>query len=81
MARSRKKESLEIDADWLPTPNNVNALPEPLRRYIHDLIANCDPGYLIQQNSILRQHVDELTVLVDAMKRSRKKRTQVTAKK
>jgi hypothetical protein len=76
MARTRKKESLQIDAGWLPTPDSVNALPEPLRRYIHDLIANCDPGDLVRENTFLKQQVDELTVLVDAMKRSRKKRTQ-----
>jgi hypothetical protein len=25
---------LEIPDDWTATPDNVNALPEPLRRYI-----------------------------------------------
>jgi hypothetical protein len=70
MARSRKRESLEIDAGWVPTPDNVNALPEPLRKYIHELIANCDPGDLVRENILLQQQVDELTVLVDAMKRT-----------
>jgi hypothetical protein len=35
---------LDIAPDWTPTPENVNALPEPLRRYIHDLQTVCDPA-------------------------------------
>src|SRR5678815_3290906 len=27
----------ELDEDWLPTPESINALPEPLRQYIHQL--------------------------------------------
>ena len=33
---------------WLPTPANVNALPEGLRRYIHDLETRCDPAGDVQ---------------------------------
>ena len=29
---------------WLPTPENVNALPEGIRRYVHDLETRCDPA-------------------------------------
>jgi hypothetical protein len=29
---------------WLPTPENINALPEPLRKFIHDLETRCDPA-------------------------------------
>jgi hypothetical protein len=28
--------TLRIEDDWIPTPANINALPEPLRAYIHD---------------------------------------------
>jgi hypothetical protein len=38
-----------IGPDWLPTPGAVNALPEPLRRYIHDLKTNVEPAWLIRQ--------------------------------
>jgi hypothetical protein len=34
---------LDIPPDWTPTRDNVNDLPEPLRRYIHDLHTVCDP--------------------------------------
>lgn len=36
--------TLRIKADWTPTPSNINALPEPLRAYIHDLKTVCDPA-------------------------------------
>lgn len=32
------------DATWLPTAENINALPAPVRAYIHALEANCDPA-------------------------------------
>ena len=34
----------DIKPDWSPTPANINALPNPLRRYIHDLKTICDPA-------------------------------------
>jgi len=34
--------TLRIKDDWTPTPK-INALPEPLRAYIHDLRTVCDP--------------------------------------
>ena len=36
--------NLDIPDDWLPTAANINALPEPLRRYIHDLETRADPA-------------------------------------
>ena len=48
---------LEIDATepaiargegWLPTAENVNALPEGIRRYVHDLETRCDPAGDVQ---------------------------------
>ena len=30
--------------DWTPAPANINALPERLRGYIHDLKTVCDPA-------------------------------------
>jgi hypothetical protein len=45
---------MDIPDDWTPTPENINALPEPLRRYIHDL-ATMDPAYIVRENLILKQ--------------------------
>jgi hypothetical protein len=44
---------LDIPDDWTPTPDNVNALPKPLRTYIHDL-ATMDPAYIVRENLILK---------------------------
>ena len=37
-----KSQTLKIDPTWQPTPEPINALPEPLRRSIHDLETNTD---------------------------------------
>lgn len=39
---------MNISKDWLPTPENINALPEPVKKYVHDLETNCDPQYTMQ---------------------------------
>lgn len=36
--------SAPVADDWTPTPANINALPEPVRDYVHQLIANADPA-------------------------------------
>ncbi len=33
---------------WLPTAENVNALPEGIGRYVHDLETRCDPAGDVQ---------------------------------
>jgi len=33
-----------MTTDWTPTAENINALPDPLRRYIHELETACDPS-------------------------------------
>ncbi|MYD94131.1 MAG: hypothetical protein F4Y02_10650 [Chloroflexi bacterium] len=43
--------------DWTPTADNINRLPEPLRKYIHDVETNCDPAHLVQENERLRQEL------------------------
>lgn len=44
-----------VDVDWTPTTKNLQRLPEPVRRYIHDLQADTDPAGLMRQNFRLRQ--------------------------
>jgi len=46
--------------DWRPTPENINALPLPLRRYILDLESNTDPNVTLRENFRLRQENEEL---------------------
>ncbi|AWM38143.1 hypothetical protein GobsT_37590 [Gemmata obscuriglobus] len=56
-----------VDPHWTPTPDNVNALPEPVRRYIHDLETRCDPAgdvralsLLTDENAMLRAKIQEM---------------------
>lgn len=38
---------------WAPSPANVNALPEPLKKYVHDLETRCDPAGMVAENTLL----------------------------
>src|SRR5262249_61987552 len=37
---------------WLPTAENVNALPEGTRRYVHGLETRCDPAGEVQTTAL-----------------------------
>lgn len=52
---------------WSPSAENINALPDALRRYIHDLETACDPSgdlrelfRLREENAMLRQEAARL---------------------
>jgi len=62
-----KSHTLKIAPTWLPTPEAVNALPEPLRRYIHDLETNTDPAGMVRENIIMRAERDALVLKVAAL--------------
>jgi regulator of replication initiation timing len=51
---------LVIDARWTPTAENIDALPPPLRRYIHHLQSNVDSLGTMRENFQLRQEVKAL---------------------
>lgn len=40
--------------DWQPTPEHINALPAPIRRYIAELETLCDPAGIVRENVMLR---------------------------
>jgi hypothetical protein len=44
-----------IDKAWTPTAENVNALPDPLRSYIHQLETRCDPSGELRELVLLRE--------------------------
>ena len=63
--------NMRIKDDWTPTPANINALPEPLRLYIHDLKTVCDPAgdatelfRLQTENRMLRWECERLAAQV-----------------
>jgi len=55
---------IEIAPGWLPTTENVNALPDPLRRYIHDLETRCDPSGEVLEAYGMRQQISALEAMV-----------------
>jgi hypothetical protein len=53
--------TLTTDMDkFVPDPEHINALPGPLRRYIHDLETRADPAGDVAQIAILRETVAAL---------------------
>jgi hypothetical protein len=49
---------------WLPDPEHCNALPQPLRDYIHDLETRADPAGDVAQIAFLKEAVDALVIRV-----------------
>lgn len=39
---------------WKPTPENINALPEPIRQYVMELETLCDPAGIVRENMLLK---------------------------
>lgn len=53
-----------IGNDWLPTSENINKLPEPIRLYIHDLETKCDPGGDVQTIASQKDQIGGLTTRI-----------------
>ena len=47
---------------WTPTAENINALPDPIRDYIHRLEARFDPAGEVRELVLLR---DQMAMLAD----------------
>jgi len=58
----------KIHKDWLPTPENINSMPEPVRKYIHDIETNCDPAHLVQENVLLKDTCRGLVLKLEKKK-------------
>ena len=52
--------------NWTPTPENINALPEKIRGYIHGLESLCDPAGMVAENILIR---DELDMFISALEK------------
>ncbi len=52
--------------NWLPKPEDINRLPEPLRDYIHDLETRCDPAGDVQRLFLLDQENKALRAKLEA---------------
>ena len=54
-----------IAATWLPTAENINALPEPVRNYVAGLETNADPPSMVQDNIIMRDTIKTLELKLE----------------
>ncbi len=50
--------------NFLPTAENINALPEGIRNYVHLLETRCDPAGDVQALILARENVAALTIKV-----------------
>jgi hypothetical protein len=55
-------------ASCYPTAAEINALPEKVRLYIHDLVSRCDKSGDVQTIAILREDRDALAREVEELK-------------
>lgn len=60
--------TLEIPDDWTPTAAAINALPDPLRRYVMQLETHRDPQLTIQENYELRLQVRAVEAMVERLR-------------
>ena len=51
---------------WLPTSANINALPPSLMAYVQGIETLCDPAGIVAQNTLLQDHVRQLTEMLIA---------------
>ena len=64
----------KLDKYWLPTPENINALPGPVRKFIHDIETNCDPAGLVRENLLIKDTCKMLVLKLEEKKKKEKKR-------
>ena len=57
----------ERTASIYPSADEINALPEKFRQYIHDLVTRCDRSGDIQTIAILREDRDALQRRVEEL--------------
>lgn len=61
----------KIHYDWLPTPENISVLPEPVRKFIHDIETNADPAHIVRENILIK---DTCKLLVIKLEEKKKKK-------
>jgi hypothetical protein len=73
--RGSRQQGVKRTASIYPTVDEINALPEKFRQYIHDLETRCDKSGDVQTIALLREdrnalqkRVEELEAEVDRLK-------------
>lgn len=57
------------DDGWLPTPENINALPIGIKNYVYHLETNADPAGMVIENALLRDQLRECHKYITLLKR------------
>jgi chromosome segregation ATPase len=57
----------ERTASIYPSPDEINAMPEKFRQYIHDLETRCDKSGDVQTIALLREDRDALQKRVEEL--------------
>ena len=57
-----------IAATWLPSAENINALPEPVRNYVAGLETNADPPSMVADNIIMKDTIKTLEKMLEERK-------------
>ena len=55
----------KIHNDWLPTPENINSLPEPVRKFICDIETNTDPAHIVRENILIKDTCKMLLIKLE----------------
>ncbi len=63
----RYMQKPEITKDWLPTAENTNALPGPVRDYIAELATNADPPSMVADNIIMKDAIKTLEKMLEEL--------------
>jgi hypothetical protein len=67
--------------NFSPTPEQINSLPEPLRKYIHHLETRSDPAGDVARIWSLEEQVDELCEKILEMKKGQETRKEEELKR
>jgi hypothetical protein len=75
-----RTEPTQPSEAWLPTAENINALAEPIRKYIHDIETNCDPAGTVREVTLLRDQNAQLVAALAVRALEREGATKLETK-
>ena len=55
----------KVSEDWLPTPENINALPEPVKKFIYHIETNTDPAHIVRENILIKDTCKALVLKLE----------------
>ena len=71
--RPRLSPLVMVCLEFKPDAAHINALPDPLGRFIHHIETNADPAGIIRENILVRDENKMLRALVEKQQRKIKR--------